>query len=311
MPRTPSQLFAPVAEAEAGQKLLRFLERRTGISRAMLHRWLRTGQIRRNGRRVKPFERISAGDEIRLPPFVPQLARGQDALGACADLPPLIGQKGDILAFAKPAGLAVHGGPGIGDSMARRLAARHAGEPFIPAPAHRLDRETSGVLLAGTTYAALRCLHAWFAANRIRKEYLAWVKGCWPHMRERIFKHYLLVENGNARAYAEPVASGRQALCVAKPLAIEADASLLHILLLTGRKRQIRAQMAACGFPVLGDARYAGGNGSPLRLHAMRAALPNGAVFACLPAWEENFAVREMPAAFPRSIAEDDLDISK
>ncbi|MDR3358428.1 MAG: RluA family pseudouridine synthase [Desulfovibrio sp.] len=309
--------------AESGLKLLRFLERRTGLPRALLHRWLRTGQIRLNGRRVKPFERVQTDDGVRLPPFAPDMIKaggGLFASGGESPLPPpcfgvfpgtgnspflaSIGHKGDIWALYKAPGLPTHGGTGHSDSLAARLAARYAGAPFIPVPAHRLDKETSGVLLAAASYRALQELHDALRERRTLKEYLAWARGAWPFEGIRLLRHTLRKQETagfeKVRVVLPRDASSREALCFAQPLKILPKMSLLRICLLTGRTHQIRAQLAALGHPVLGDAKYGTDKAGQMFLHAARVVLPDGTVFACLPPWRGREAVEKLPGIMLR-----------
>ncbi|MBD5553094.1 MAG: RluA family pseudouridine synthase [Desulfovibrio sp.] len=304
-----------VTEAESGQKLMRLLERRLNLPQNLLHRWLRTGQIRLNGKRAKPFEQVSAGDRVRVPPFAYKLAANCGQTAACAhvadgagcaecsarrdcrewpaELPPLLGRQGAIWAFSKPAGLAVQPGTAISVNMADLLASHYSAELFCPAPAHRLDRETSGVLLVGASHAALQELQRQFAAGAIHKEYLAWVRGQAPWHGDAMLRHYLRGKD-HVIAYDRPVAGSAEARCLVRPLRILPDRSLLQIRLLTGRKRQLRSQLAACGLPIIGDRRY----GQPekrLLLHACRVMLPGGAEFSCLPDWQDEYAIRELP----------------
>lgn len=296
---SPPLRFAPVGPAEAGQKLLRFLQRRLNLPEALLHRWIRTGQIRLNGRRCKPYEIVSKGDQVRIPPFA---CKAHDSQGEppqppaemSGGLPRLLAASDGIWAFAKPAGLAVQPGTGITESFSGMLARLYDGHGFKPAPAHRLDRETSGVLLVGATHKAMQTLQGWFRDGSVHKEYLAWVKGSWPFAEDRLLRHYTGGLN-RVEARKQPFEDAREALCVVRPVRNAPDAALLHIHLVTGRKRQIRAQLAAEGFPVLGDSRYGARKGSELKLHACRILLPNGEEFSCLPPWTGRFAVTELP----------------
>ncbi len=177
-----------VSAAEDGMKLLRFLERRLAgdPGASLLHKWIRTGQVRVNKGRAKPFTLLREGDMVRLPPF----ARTRDLAVPPPPAPPsgpdlaVVASTAHFLVLAKPAGLPVQAGSGHADSVADRLRAAHAGQAFIPAPAHRLDRHTSGLLLVGTTHRGLQELHARFASpGAIAKAYLAWVTGRWAEVR--------------------------------------------------------------------------------------------------------------------------------
>lgn len=290
--------FPPVGEAESGQKLLRFLERRLDLPQNLLHRWLRTGQIRLNGRRCKPFEIVATGDVVRLPPFAQKLSLAADSAppplpAADSGLPPLLGVSGGIWAFNKPAGLAVQPGISHPESLSAQLADQYKDYAFRPAPGHRLDYGTSGVLLVGATFPALQQLQADFRAGKIHKEYLAWVEGAWQSGEPVNLRHFL-AEDG--RALAEPGQKRQECRCIARPVVRADKFSLLQILLLTGRKRQIRAQLAACGHPVAGDGRYGARlPATGLKLHSCRIILPDGSQFSCLPEWEGAMAVSELP----------------
>lgn len=290
--------FPPVGIAESGQKLLRFLTRRLDMPEALLHRWIRTGQVRVNGSRARPFAIVNQGDIVRVPPFALKNFPVADPKPAVypndPDLPPLLGSCADIWAINKPAGLPTQGGTGHWDSVASRLKHACAGCQFIPIPCHRLDKDTSGVLLIGASFSAAQELHLWFRNGRIHKEYLAWISGDWPFASRQVLQHYI---KGNDRvlAYREPIPGGKEAICETLPLARLNGDTLLQIRLATGRKRQIRAQLAAEGFPVHGDDRYGAGCGQGLKLHSLRAILPNGREFACLPAWKGQFAVSVLP----------------
>lgn len=305
-PLQPPSKFPPVGEAESGQKLLRLLERRLGLPQNLLHRWLRTGQIRINGKRCKPFERVMAGDEIRIPPFAFKLASfsstEEPAPPEPGALPPLLGAHKGIWIFDKPAGLLSQPDKSGETSLSSLLAAEYEGSAFIPAPAHRLDRETSGLILVGATWQALQQLERDFQESRIHKEYLAWVKGAWTEASPVQLRHYLADENG-IRAYNEACSGRVEASCLVRPVTGSGESTLLQISLLTGRKRQIRAQLAASGFPVLGDRRYGTGNEERLYLHSCRVILPDGAEFCSLPDWSADKAVNTLPEPLLQSQA--------
>lgn len=327
--------FPPVGRAESGQKLLQFLQRRLNLPPALLHRWIRTGQTRLNGRRAKPFARVNSGDVVRVPPFATTLAAQTGALAldghaaappakddapreapapppGVLPLPPLVNKLGDIWAFNKPTGLPTHPGTGHEDSLSTRLAAHAPGAAFPPTPAHRLDKETSGILLVAATHAALRELQQTFRERRLVKEYVAWVAGRWPWLEPRLLHNHVRKEGapGAERMHmCQPAPDAREALCVVRPLNTGVKASLVQIRLITGRTHQIRVQLAGLGHPVLGDAKYGHRrrDGSPgMRLHALRITLPDGQAVACLPDWPEPQALDILPIPIPM-VAEEDL----
>jgi len=204
-----------VSAEEAGQKILQFLARRLGLARSMLHRWIRTGQVRRNGSRVQAFDRVEAGDHIRVPPFAPRLiAVSEEEASPKLPLPRIVAELPGLLVLAKPAGLPVQPGSGHRDSVTSRLAACFAHLPFTPTPAHRLDKDSSGLLLAATSYERLRALHEAFARRLLKKTYLAWVEGAWPEAGPCVLRDLLEKTGGPGREKVQS-GRGREALCEA------------------------------------------------------------------------------------------------
>jgi 23S rRNA pseudouridine955/2504/2580 synthase len=324
----PQTQLATVSRAEAGQKLLQFLLRRLeGMPRSAVQRWIRTGQVRVDGGRAKPFDRLAEGAVVRIPPHHaeqaarPQGTPGQGDTPGHGDTPaplPLVHQDEELLVVAKPPGLPSHGGTGHKDSVAARLAALFPDADFAPTLVHRLDRDTSGLLLAARTYAALRRLNDLAAARGMDKRYLAWVHGDWPHrdpmlLEDRLEKHG---PDGAQRVAAlnmldgdgKEGAGGREARSMARPLRRIPGFTLLELRLVTGRTHQLRVQLASRGHPIAGDGKYgpgrhhgtkppkkeAPGTGAPgtMLLHAWRVEA-EGRTFTLAPPWPAPFAVLE------------------
>lgn len=336
----PCQNVTVVDESEAGQKLLQLLQRRLSLPQNLLHRWIRSGQVRLNGCRCTPFARVMAGDRLRLPPFADKCCSGEAnsvrkpiVKKACPDLSSvpgmhaigakpdsaynpasldLIGEYKDIMAFNKPAGLAVHPGSSHQDSFVSRLHIQFAGSRFMPTPAHRLDKDTSGILLVAKSYQALQWLHSLFRSREIVKEYFAWVDGVWQTEDIVMLKDLLVrrIVNGKEKICVagteDPRDGARQAICLAKKIGQNGQQSLLQIRLLTGQKHQIRAQLASAGHPVTGDRKYGkcflpatvSGLKKPeknMYLHAFRIVLPDGHTFTCMPGWKGGHLVEVLP----------------
>ena len=330
-----------VQETESGQKLLQFLQRRLNLPPTLLHRWVRTGQVRINGSRCKPFARVQTGDIVRLPPFAFKMAEESSATAGPDEptdfesgarkadsppLPPMIGTDGYLWAFNKPAGLPTHPGTGHDDSLSSRLAAYFTDAPFKPVPVHRLDKETSGVLLVAAPYEALNKAQDALRSGTMSKEYVVWVQGNWPFAETQLLRHFLLKDSAQGYEKVRPAAPGeadsREALCLVRPARVGTRQSLLLVRLLTGRTHQIRVQLAAMGHPVVGDSKYGsaprrhvprGASSLPaparmsgtdkakllspesLLLHALRITMPCGRIFSCLPEWTGEHALEQMP----------------
>lgn len=311
-----------VRPEEADQKLLQFLQRRFagGVPGSALLRAIRTGQVRVDGGRKKPFFRLSAGQQVRVPPFdLPPRDDVATPAAPGAATPMLPGEGAarglDILfendgwvAVRKPAGLCSHAGTRHRDSVADRLRVSYAGAAFIPVLTHRLDKDTSGILLAAKTYAELRRLNELFAARGVSKTYLAWVDGVWPQDQPQLMEDVLarldVAQNAGDRRKArraEADDAGKVARAEARPILRKRAATLLLVRLLTGRTHQIRAQLSLRGHPVISDAVYGRKvRGVPLLLHALCLRLPEGALFA-EPDWTGPFALPKKLAAALRT----------
>ena len=293
--------YFTVSEAEAGQKLLACLKRRLGrdLPDTLLHRIIRGGEVRVNGKRVQPFVRLEAGDEVRVPPLrldkAAERSASTDTSGVSA-VPvssglDIVAETPEYLILNKPAGLAAQPGSGQRDSLSSRLAAAYAGAEFTPTPAHRLDKATSGLTLAAKTYRALAAAQEGFRQHAIHKDYLAWVEGDWPHSGPIDLHDLLKKQNVDGREKVAPGA-GKVALCTAWPLLRQAGRTLLRVRLRTGRTHQIRVQLASRGHPIAGDVKYGGRpTNQGMCLHAWRLILPDGQTFAVFPPWKSVFAV--------------------
>lgn len=301
-----------VNAAEQGMKLITFLAKRLegSVPRGELHRWIRTGQVRVNKGRAKAFAPLATGDAVRLPPFAPSPAEKEymelavnpgDDLGYGVTV---LAARGDFLALEKPPDLPTQPGTGHIVSLVSVLREYFAKAAHVPAPAHRLDAATGGIVLAGGTHAAQRELHALFAARGggIEKTYLAWAAGNWPHEGETVLEDLLAKETAVTLSGAlfESVATGdaggcgKKAVCRVTPLAQRCGNTLLRIVLETGRTHQIRVQLASRAHPILGDVKYGGPARPRLLLHAAKLVFAwKGETVTLLsrPRWDTPFAV--------------------
>ena len=249
-----------IGDEDAGQRLDNFLIRYCkGVPKSHLYRILRSGEVRVNSRRVAATYRLCAGDKLRLPP-VRVAERPQNEVNEVAkervDLP-VIFEDEAMLVIDKPEGIAVHGGSGVSFGVIEALRRQRPEARFLEL-AHRLDRETSGILLVGKKRLALTALHDMFREHGAGadKRYLVLVKGRWMNLTQHVKAplHKYLTEGGERRVSVNP--EGKAAHTVFRLLARWPEMSLLEAQLKTGRTHQIRVHLAHLGFPILGDEKY-------------------------------------------------------
>jgi 23S rRNA pseudouridine955/2504/2580 synthase len=250
---------AEVDEEAAGQRLDNFLVRcLKGVPKSHVYRLLRTGQVRVNSRRADATYRLQSGDRIRIPPVrtaAPDLTRE-----ARRPVAPILGRQTLLedewlLAIDKPAGLAVHGGSGVSRGVIEQLRLERPALRFLEL-VHRLDRDTSGVLLLAKKRSALTGLHRQLREGMVEKRYLALVAGAWREARRVVqlpLTRYVTAE-GERRVSVE---SGGMASHTEFTLQRRYPGySLLAAELKTGRTHQIRVHLAHLGFPIAGDDKY-------------------------------------------------------
>ena len=290
-----------IQKAEDGQKLFQYLQRKFNIPNSNLHRLIRTGQIRINSSRCKAFTHIHTNDQIRIPPLLLSLKKEIKTNISNHLSPYILETYGDIIVINKPTGIPTHPGTGHTDSIATRLATHFSNLPFTPTPAHRLDKDTTGILLVASSHSELVQLHKYIHDRLITKEYVAWVKGYWPYnnvykIEQNIQK---VLNNGFEKMIVTNDNHSKIARSFVFPLIRNKTESLLHILIQTGRTHQIRLQLSNLNFPIIGDKKYGQDNTGPLLLHSLRITLPNKKSFAILPPWNGKYVLKTLPKQIP------------
>jgi 23S rRNA pseudouridine955/2504/2580 synthase len=255
----PEYTISPDA---AGQRLDKYLRRvLPEVPQSALYRLIRTKKVRVNGARAEESQLLRSGDTVAVRD---QALRAVPTEGAPRPPRPsrhrfeVLHEDAHILVVAKPAGLAVHPGTGITEETLVEQVRGHLGEvpegEFKPAPAHRLDRETSGVLVVAKTRQAIVRLAEIFTEGAAKKTYLALVEGKLDRpgvIDQPLAEHQQSGANKAARGVNMQTAVTRY-----RPLGRSADATLVEVDIETGRTHQIRRHFAAIDHPLIGDAKY-------------------------------------------------------
>lgn len=255
----PTVRHVAVGPGEAGQRIDNFLLRTLkGVPRSHVYRLLRRGEVRINGRRAKAEQRLAEGDEVRLPPV--RMA-AEDAPRRVPDnllaevRAAVIHEDERILVLDKPSGLAAHGGSGLAFGAIEALRAERPDAELELV--HRLDRDTSGVLVVAKDRGSLRILHALLREGDVDKVYTALLKGKWTLGRKRIEAPLKTnLRQGGERVVKVHV-EGKTAASTFKPVgSFGQRATLVEVEIHTGRTHQIRVHAAYAGHPVAGDDKY-------------------------------------------------------
>lgn len=248
-----------VSQDDAGQRIDNFLMRHLkNVPRSRIYRLLRKGEVRVNGKRAKPEYRMAAGDTVRIPPVRLEAERppGRVPTSLLETIrQAIVHEDADLLVVNKPAGVAVHGGSGLDFGVIEALRADRPRETLELA--HRLDRDTSGLLLVARKRSSLRELHRLMREGLVEKHYLALLAGSWQLGRKRIDVPLATHQRQGGERVVKAQAGGKESATRFAPVQFFGKrATLMDVALETGRTHQIRVHAAYAGHPVAGDEKY-------------------------------------------------------
>jgi 23S rRNA pseudouridine955/2504/2580 synthase len=252
--------------AHAGQRIDNFLLRELkDAPRSYIYRILRKGEVRINKKRAKPLQKLNDGDIVRIPPvFLPEKKHIAEVPASLLQTieDAIILEDDDLILINKPSGLAVHGGSGIRYGLIESFRLLRPNIPFVEL-VHRLDKETSGIVMLAKSRSVLLELHEMLKKKKINKFYQTLIVGEWKGGVKHI-KNSLQRQQGRQQKVrvleTKEADKGKSAESIFTPLTVfninSQYYSLLEVELLTGRMHQIRTQLADIGTSVLGDSQY-------------------------------------------------------
>ena len=259
--KTENQVkYIDISDDEAGQRIDNFLlSKLKGVPKSMIYRIIRKGEVRVNKGRIKPEYKLLEGDQVRVPPVrvaereTAPVSAKLDKVAALADC--ILYEDESILVINKPSGTAVHGGSGLSFGVIEGLRALRPEARFLEL-VHRLDRDTSGILLVAKKRSALRALHEQLRLKQMQKDYLALVRGNWQShtkvVQAPLLKNILQSGERIVRVSSE----GKPSETRFKVEERFENATLVKASPVTGRTHQIRVHTLHAGHPIAFDDRY-------------------------------------------------------
>lgn len=252
--------FISISDEESGQRVDNFLLRTlNGVPKTRIYKAIRKGEVRVNKGRVKPENKLTAGDLIRVPPL--------DVVESNApkSIPDrwfkriaksVVYEDQNLIVLDKPTGLAVHGGSGVNFGLIESLRQIYPNQRYLEL-VHRLDRDTSGLIMVAKRASTLRELHQLLRGDGVDKRYLALVHGKWPAHRVRVEASLEKSGLASGERVVRVSADGRRSITDFRVVERLNGATLIEAKPVTGRTHQIRVHAQHAGHPIMSDPKYA------------------------------------------------------
>jgi len=295
MTNTPSQASSvqmlEVSPEFAGQRIDNFLRNQLkGVPKTLIYRILRKGEVRVNKGRIKPEYKLQAGDLVRVPPL--RLAERDEPAPLAQGLlerleAAIVYEDKALIVLNKPAGIAVHGGSGLSYGVIEALRQLRPDTKELEL-VHRLDRDTSGLLMVAKKRSMLRHLHQELRGDGVDKRYMALVRGRWETGKKKVSAPLLKNTLRSGERMVEVTDEGKEALTLFRVLRRFGDfATLVEARPVTGRTHQIRVHARHAGHAIAGDSKYGdedfsreirelGGKRLFLHAYGLKVPLPDG-----------------------------------
>lgn len=249
-------MLIKVDEDYVDQRIDNFLIKKIkNVPKSHIYKIIRSGEVRVNKKRIKADYKLNLNDQIRLPPLKLNLSKIKNTSPDLRIKKNIVYEDDWFLIVNKPEGIASHGGSGISLGLIESLRIERDDLRYLEL-VHRLDKNTSGLILVAKKRAALRSLQELFRNKKIIKKYLTLVKGEWLEKKIKVEMNLKKIVTKDGQQVVKKSKDGKLSQSIFRLVKYIVNLSLIDVELLTGKTHQIRVQLAEMGFPIAGDDKY-------------------------------------------------------